>query len=387
MGDSMCVIGLVGPFASGCSTVAKKIQEFYDYEVLSLSDELRNLFKKENPNTEPNRQKLQDFGDAIRREHGADYLATLVYDKIEAGKNYVIDSIRNPEEIRFLRRKISTFFLFGVFADADLRWERAKEKYNSDRRGFDEDDKRDSSENFDYGQRVTDSFRNADIVILNNNNIVPGNKYDEELNNKIKNYIELIEEKKKFCPGTNETNMAIAYAASMRSSCLKRKVGAAIAGRDGNIFSTGYNEVPALNDTCKSLYGTCYRDSLKTDFKQGLETEFSDKQQQDSVYTMFKKRFKILDYCRALHAEENAILNVTRTGSSSELKEATLYTSTYPCNLCANKITQVGIKKVVYFEPYPMKEAKDILSDGNVKQEPFEGVTFNAYFRLMEVIY
>lgn len=34
-----------------------------------------------------------------------------------------------------------------------------------------------------------------------------------------------------------------------------------------------------------------------------------------------------------------------------------------------------------------MKEAKDILSDGNVKQEPFEGVTFNAYFRLMEVIY
>lgn len=110
----MCVIGLVGPFASGCSTVAKKIQEFYDYEVLSLSDELRNLFKKENPNTEPNRQKLQDFGDAIRREHGADYLATLVYDKIEAGKNYVIDSIRNPEEIRFLRRKISTFFLFGV---------------------------------------------------------------------------------------------------------------------------------------------------------------------------------------------------------------------------------------------------------------------------------
>ena len=145
--------------------------------------------------------------------------------------------------------------------------------------------------------------------------------------------------------------------------------------------------LPALNDTCKSLYGTCYRDRLKTDFKQGLETELSDKQQQDSVYTMFKKRFKILDYCRALHAEENAILNVTRTGSSSELKEATLYTSTYPCNLCANKITQVGIKKVVYFEPYPMKEAKAILSDGNVKQEPFEGVTFNAYFRLMEVIY
>lgn len=95
----------------------------------------------------------------------------------------------------------------------------------------------------------------------------------------------------------------------------------------------------------------------------------------------------ILARCVWIPNGENAILNVTRTGSSSELKEATLYTSTYPCNLCANKITQVGIKKVVYFEPHPMKEAKDILTDGNVKQEPFEGVTFNAYFRLMEVLY
>ena len=109
----MCVIGLVGPFASGCSTVAKKIHEFYDYEVLSLSDELRSLFKKENPNTEPNRQKLQDFGDAIRREYGADYLATLVYDKIEAGKNYVIDSIRNPAE-RFLHFFFLVFLLMRI---------------------------------------------------------------------------------------------------------------------------------------------------------------------------------------------------------------------------------------------------------------------------------
>ena len=65
---------------------------------------------------------------------------------------------------------------------------------------------------------------------------------------------------------------------------------------------------------------------------------------------------------------------------------ATLYTTTYPCNLCANKIAQVGIRNIVYFEPYPMEEAKNILNKHNIKQTPFEGVTYNGYSRLMEVL-
>ena len=94
-----------------------------------------------------------------------------------------------------------------------------------------------------------------------------------------------------------------------------------------------------------------------------------------------------MDYCRALHAEENAILNVARVGASAVLPTSTLFTTTYPCNLCANKIAQVGIKHIVYFEPYPMEEAKKILADKGVEQEPFEGVTYNGYFRLMEVLF
>lgn len=80
-------------------------------------------------------------------------------------------------------------------------------------------------------------------------------------------------------------------------------------------------------------------------------------------------------------------MNVARIGASAALPSATLFTSTYPCNLCANKIAQVGIKHIVYFEPYPMEEAKKILADKGVEQEPFEGVTYNGYFRLMEVVF
>ncbi len=391
-GGNMFVVGLVGPFGSGCSYVAKKIVENHGYEYFSLSDVLREEYEKEkNPGRKAKvaRKDLQDFGDNIRKAKGADYLAKIICEKInqDTAKNYVVDSIRNPEEINCLRKSFAEFFLFGVFAEPDLRWKRVKEKYDDDRRTFDEDDKRDSNGGVEHGQRVTDSFRMADVILLNNENIIKGNKYEELFLTKIKQKIYLIEGKEAFAPTYIETNMAMAYATSMRSSCLKRKVGAVIVDMTGDVFSSGYNEVPSANDTCKCEYGMCYRDKLKVDYKESLKTVIKKEKERENTYSLFKKNFKILDYCRALHAEENAILNVARVGASAALPASTLFTTTYPCNLCANKIAQVGIKHIVYFEPYPMDEAKKILEDKGVEQEPFEGVTYNGYFRLMEVVF
>lgn len=389
-GDFLYVIGLVGPFGSGCSYVGKKIADNFGYETLSLSTVLRDEYKKENPSKKKiNRKALQDFGDEIRKTKGSAYLAQMICEMInqDTTKNYVVDSIRNPEEINYLRKSFAGFFLFGVFAEPDLRWKRVKEQYNNDRRAFDEDDKRDSNEGIEHGQRVTDSFRMADIVLLNNENIEPGNKNEELFLTKLKRNVHLIEKKEVFRPTYIETNMAIAYATSMRSSCLKRKVGAVIVDLAGDVFSSGYNEVPAANNTCKYEYGMCYRDKLKKDYKESLNAIIKKEKERESAYALFKKNFKILDYCRALHAEENAILNVARVGASAALPTSTLFTTTYPCNLCANKIAQVGIKHIVYFEPYPMEEAKKILTDKGVEQEPFEGVTYSGYFRLMEVMF
>lgn len=386
----MHIIGLVGPFGSGCSYVAKKIADHHGYKILSLSEILRDKWKNENPEKEnPNRKDLQDFGNKIRQKEGADYLACEVCKIIseDKTKNYVVDSIRNPEEINILRDSYAGFVLFGIFAEPDLRWERVREIYNNDRRAFEEDDKRDSNESIEHGQRVTDSFKIADIILLNNENIMPGNKNEELFLAKLNQKVNLIEGKDIFVPTDIETNMAIAYASSMRSSCLKRKVGAIIVDDSGDVFSSGYNEVPAANDTCKSKYGMCYRDKLKSDYKDNLSSIIESEDEREASYKLFKKNFKILDYCRALHAEENAILNVARVGASSALPTSTLFTTTYPCNLCANKIAQVGIKRIVYFEPYPMEEAKKILMGKGVKQEPFEGVTYKGYFRFMEVLF
>lgn len=90
---------------------------------------------------------------------------------------------------------------------------------------------------------------------------------------------------------------------------------------------------------------------------------------------------KLLDMCRALHAEEVAILNLIQNGVASN--DLVLYTTTQPCNLCANKIVNSGIKKVIYAEPYTMKEAHDILKE-RVDVVRFQGIKSNAFFKLFK---
>jgi len=382
----MKVIGLVGPIGSGCSYVAEIIRKNFNYEYLSLSSILKDRFSKERPGVTSTRALLQDFGDNIRMTEGCDSLAKTICGiiKLDESKNYVIDSIRNPGEVDCFRETFSDFFLFGVFADHNIRWDRVKKKYDDDEREFNKDDKRDSGEKISYGQQVTKCFKTSDIVILNNENIINGSKNDTDFSSKIDEKIAFISKTLSFRPTPMETYMSMAYAVSMRSSCSKRKVGAIIIDDSGNVFSSGYNEVPITQPPCFSEYGKCYRDTLKKDFKTKLSDIIKDAKQFEETYDEFISTFKILDYCRALHAEENAIINVAKAGSSGLLHNATLYTTTYPCNLCANKIVQVGIKNIVYFEPYPMKESKAILEKGHTEQTPFEGVTYNGYFRLKE---
>jgi len=51
-----------------------------------------------------------------------------------------------------------------------------------------------------------------------------------------------------------------------------------------------------------------------------------------------------------VHAELNAILNYR--GNHSDLENATLYVSLFPCHECAKAICQSGIRKVVYEKMY-----------------------------------
>ena len=380
------IIGMTGPFGSGCTYISRKILEEMGYTYISLSDILREI---DADAAEAPRTELQDVGNRIRNEHGYDYLAQKAIEIINASsdRKFVIDSIRNTHEIETLKRVYSGFFLFAIWASSEIRWNRVSSKYSGNQTLFEEDDKRDRDEKIENGQQITLCYQMADVVILNQD-IIHNTAAESftKLKLIVKKYVDLIEKTEDFVPTEQETLMTMAYANSLRSSCTQRKVGALIIDEFGNVFSSGYNEVPTSERPCKMVYGKCYRKHLRELIDTDLGQVVQDESLVKTVSGIVKKHSKMLDYCRALHAEESAIVNMARLSISAELSKATLYTTTYPCNLCANKIVHVGIKHIIYFEPYPQIEAKEILKAHRVEQIPFEGITFNGYFRFMEVL-
>lgn len=112
----------------------------------------------------------------------------------------------------------------------------------------------------------------------------------------------------------NEFFMGVAKLAAKRSRDENTQVGACIV-RDKKILSTGYNGMPRTCDDCNLPTG-----------REGafLETK----------------------YPYVVHAELNAILNAPTTN----LTDATLYVTLFPCCECAKAILQSGIKTVYYAE-------------------------------------
>jgi deoxycytidylate deaminase/dephospho-CoA kinase len=386
------ILGLTGSFGSGCSYISEHILRPLGYVSVSLSDILKNEFHEKYKVNHSSRRDLQDFGDELRREHGSEYLAKKAIDQIRnghtEGMKWVVDSIRNPAEVQALQQCSRLFYLFGIYAEKDKRWERVKSKYSNAQNQFDEDDLNDTgNENETYGQKVGTCFEEADVVLSNNDNFEAiHNEEFGRLSGRVGQYIRIVAEplSRKQPIGKHEPRMAMAYAASQQSSCLKRKVGALIVDEMGNVISSGYNEVPPFEKPCQKQFVDCYREKISNEFffkeLPGIIPEI--KGREEELKQHFRKRFKILDYCRALHAEENAILSLVRNGRSVPLDRCTLYTTTFPCRLCAEKIVTVGLKKIVYLEPYPDHGAVSILKGAGVSFEFFEGVTFKAYFRI-----
>ena len=95
------IIGLTGKNASGKGEVADYLQK-KGFIYYSLSDELREEATKRN--LEHTRNNLINLGNELRQQHGPQYLAELINNKIKNNKDFVIDSIRNPFEAEELMK-------------------------------------------------------------------------------------------------------------------------------------------------------------------------------------------------------------------------------------------------------------------------------------------
>jgi deoxycytidylate deaminase len=400
------IIGLTGAFGSGCTTAAKHLRDARHFTMVRLSDSIRTEWAKINK-SEPSRLELQRLGDELRQKNQPGVLVELsLRDLAEknGGKlpdNIVIDGIRNVGEISFLRDQYGyRFTLIAVLASFDARWDRIESTYTDKGMGradFIEDDKRDKNEETVYGQQVELCVDRADILIDNSMTVST-----TEFKKKVLDFVDLATGKIFRGASQPEILMNIAFSSSHSSKCIKRHVGAVIADRNGQIVSAGYNENPLGTNPCveePEYDHQCFRDIIRNDHFKSLADKgarcpvcsekitfekgppwrckaCAAKGEKTNLESFFFPD-RALNWCTAVHAEVWAILAAGERG-----RGGTLYTTTFPCSQCAEKIIQSGITKVVFTESYPDVLGASRLKLGGIELEQFEGVRSSSFERI-----
>jgi len=124
------IIGVTGTMASGKDSVSDYLKEkgFFHF---SLSDAIRAECDKRG--LPKDRDTLRNLGNELREKQGAGVLAKFALEAIEksGAKNAVITSIRNPEEVKLLKKRGGFIFL-AVDAPVELRYKRAKSRHRED---------------------------------------------------------------------------------------------------------------------------------------------------------------------------------------------------------------------------------------------------------------
>lgn len=180
-------MGLTGRIASGKGIVAEYfIKKEFIYT--SLSKVIREEAKRRG--IEETRKNLQDLGNLLREQQGAGIWARKIADKIDASKDYVIDGIRNPAEVREFMI-FNDFYLISVDANQKLRYRRVVSRdKSSDKKtweGFLEMDQRDFMEENPSGQQVGKCMHMADFHIVNDGSLEDFYGQIENIYQKIKN--------------------------------------------------------------------------------------------------------------------------------------------------------------------------------------------------------
>ena len=141
-------------------------------------------------------------------------------------------------------------------------------------------------------------------------------------------------------PGIDEYFLKVASVVAERSTCLRHHVGA-VAARDKHILTTGYNGAAAGLKDCLEL--GCLRDQLG--IPSGTRHEI----------------------CRAIHAEQNVIIQAALHGIS--LASATIYCTHSPCVLCAKMLINARITRFVTYGTYSEEAFSELFDEAGIRFE------------------
>ncbi|EIO3978557.1 deoxycytidylate deaminase [Vibrio vulnificus] len=336
--------------------------------------------------------------------------------KVTKNKAYiVIDAIRNPYEAKFFKDRYAAFHLVSINAPDEHR-----SKYMQKLHKF-------SSDQIDTIEKIESGKVKGDFVAFTNQNVKkcieisdihlfnPKNEFDNNniLKAQIVWYVALMQHPGLVPPSSMERVMQVAYTMKMNSGCISRQVGAVVTDASNSIKSVGWNDVAKGQIPCsmRSLnglieefnpvaYSNYERNNQRFRIKANEQLikikEINAKNQIFEGHNLsycFKDIHNSLDdkgnqvHTRALHAEENAFLQLTKYGSSG-IEGGKLYTTASPCELCAKKAYQLGMSEIIFIDPYPGIAQEHIINIGDNAPEliQFRGAIGKAYHRLYEQI-
>jgi len=312
---------------------------------------------------------------------------------------YIIDSLKNKDEVKLLRTAYrDIFYQFSIFSPMKER-----EMYLRDQKQMKEEEVKkliatDEYEENDHGQDVRHVFTEGDFFVR------MSVKTLDKVESKVDRYLKLMFGQEVVTPLPHELAMYEAQSAAGNSACLSRQVGAAITDVNNMILSTGWNDVPkfggslygetdslATNDhRCWALGGFCRSDREKdfladdiidTLLKHPKITErkihvpiletgnplkvimlqsvfdyiYANGDLKKIVTDIIRNDTKVgalIEFSKAVHAEMHAIINGSQM-SGARMRGGKLYCTTFPCHNCARHIIAAGISEVYYIEPYP----------------------------------
>ncbi len=439
---------VIGAAGSDLSTLVETLHErlrsfLYTPHTIRLSDALSKWFDVEakQETTEENRiDYFMKLGNDLRYsfERGdAVALLGLEYVRVKRRENgndadcplprfaYIFNSLKHPSEVETLRQLYGpNLFVVSLYSPYGKRQKtlsnniaksygtRDKTQYYTTADSLMQKDAKEVGNL--YGQNVRTTFPKADYFIDETKNI------DEQ----IYRFLNIIFGHPYMTPTRDEYGMFHASAAALRSSDLSRQVGALLTTPEGQIVAAGCNDVPASGgghvwadspekytdnrDFMEKGYdtNTVMKYEILTELFRALEdnewlalTSSSQGEQPkklaDDILTgKLDPSFKdlrianILEFGRIIHAEMSAICDAAARGIP--VRGSWLYTTTFPCHMCARHLIAAGVKRVIYIEPYPKSMTKELYDsetkiedeakdDNVVEFVPFIGVSPSRY--------
>ncbi|MGJ1485985.1 hypothetical protein [Sphingobacterium multivorum] len=354
----------------------------------------------------------------------------------------VIDSLKNSLEINYFRERYAGFYLIASAreeseADNYIMTKIKKMGFNDDQavKKFKDikliDEAHYQTKDFKVGKFTTPDVENciqkADYYVYFGKKLdfepekyIPENFLYLNLHIQLLKFLALVQKPGIVTPSAIERSMQLAFSSKYNSGCISRQVGAVVTDSNYSVKSIGWNEVPQGQTPCslrslKELMETkrtqVYSDYEKNGgnysgqtFKEkvretltetyGSDSEFFNNLNGHNCPYCFKDFHNSFEgkenqvHTRSLHAEENAMLQISKFGGQP-LNKGILFTTASPCELCSKKAFQLGITKIFYIDPYPGIARQQILKAGNNEESNpklfmFQGAVGRGYFKLYE---